>query len=259
MNKPDSKMVKEETHLARMGIVLLVTEPGGAILVFVADNINIILVRHGLTEFNQEGRMQGGVDSPLTPAGILDARRLGRYWARRRERFDRWYVSPLGRTRQTSGILREEMSAAPAGETGKVELPEEIFDERIREISCGRYDGRLREELAPELLKKIWTRADFPYPGGESARDVMERGREFLKDLLDWSAKTPGEVNILLVSHGNFCRCMGAVLGGFGDGFALNADLGNTGVCRFHLRYENHPFAMSAWNDTSHLIQEAAF
>ncbi len=215
----------------------------------------IILIRHGETEFNREGRMQGRRDSALTEKGRAEAAALGRRLGGLPPA-DAWIVSPLGRTRETSRIMRENMSST--------DLPEERHAPEIQEISCGEFEGRLKSELDPEYLGRIQGLADVPYPGGESLLDVMERARQFLKDPVFNRAG-----RIVLVTHGNFGRAFGAAATGQGPDFALRCVLENTGVCRFVSRTPSNGgeavsveqegyYLLRSWNDVSHLEQSSS-
>jgi len=68
----------------------------------------ICLLRHGETEWNVAGRLQGSLDSPLTPLGREQARRLGAVLARRLggDRVPRMQTSPLGRAQETARSSR---------------------------------------------------------------------------------------------------------------------------------------------------------
>lgn len=136
----------------------------------------LLILRHGETEWNREGRMQGSLDSPLTPLGRAQAEtqnRILRRWGV--EAFD-WFVSPRGRTRETARIA--------SGGLG-TDLRE---DTRLAEIDMGRWTGRLREEIAaeaPHLFAEDMRPLDFyrSIPGGESLESLHARLAAFLAGL----------------------------------------------------------------------------
>src|SRR4051812_24393478 len=99
----------------------------------------IYLVRHGETEFNLLGRLQGRFDSPLTPKGVTQAEAIGRHLRTLVGLPDDWIVvsSPLARTVRTAEIIRAETGIAS----------DVITDHRLREISMGSWDGLSREEI----------------------------------------------------------------------------------------------------------------
>lgn len=149
----------------------------------------IYLVRHGETEFNRERRIQGHVDSPLTELGVRQAKAVGRLLRDLIRDPAGWRIvsSPLGRARTTAGIVAEKLGGLP------VEL-----DYRLKEMSWGPHDGRLRAELEaehPETFGRTgWA---FDAASGESYEAVAAR-------LGDWLGSLPPEPErrIVAVSHG---------------------------------------------------------
>ena len=149
----------------------------------------IYLVRHGQTEFNRERRIQGHVDSPLTELGVRQAGAVGGLLRDLIREPEGWRLisSPLGRAHATAEII--------AGRLGG--LPIE-FDDRLKEMSWGAHDGRLRAELEaenPETFGKTgWA---FDAGSGESYEAVATR-------VGGWLASLPPEPErkIIAVSHG---------------------------------------------------------
>jgi len=97
----------------------------------------IWLIRHGQTEFNATGRIQGAKDSPLTALGVEQGRRIG---AKLREIVPaeaRIIASPLGRTLHTARLVRDTAGLATGIET----------DARLAEISLGEWDGMLKDDI----------------------------------------------------------------------------------------------------------------
>jgi len=149
----------------------------------------IYLVRHGQTEFNRERRIQGHVDSPLTELGVRQAHAVGRLLRDLIREPEGWRIvsSPLGRAHATAQIVSARLGGLP------VEL-----DERLKEMSWGAHDGRLRSELEaehPETFGKTgWA---FDAGSGESYEAVAER-------VGDWLASLPPEPErrVIAVSHG---------------------------------------------------------
>jgi broad specificity phosphatase PhoE len=149
----------------------------------------IYLVRHGQTEFNRERRIQGHVDSPLTELGVRQAQAVGRLLRDLIREPDGWRLisSPLGRAHATAEIIAGAMGGLP------VEL-----DDRLKEMSWGPHDGRLRAELEAEnpetFAKSGWA---FDASSGESYEDVATRVGDWLTGL----PPEPGR-KIIAVSHG---------------------------------------------------------
>ncbi|MCB1357870.1 MAG: histidine phosphatase family protein [Maritimibacter sp.] len=129
----------------------------------------LLILRHGETEWNREGRMQGRLDSPLTMKGREQAAAQGRILSGIAQGFD-WYVSPRGRVIETARIA-----------SGGAVLRE---DARLAEIDMGDWTGRLRDEIAaeaPHLFRDDGS--DIAYyhaiPGGDTLQAVQERLAEF--------------------------------------------------------------------------------
>jgi probable phosphoglycerate mutase len=148
----------------------------------------IVLIRHGQTLWNQQGRMQGHHDSPLTEVGLRQARQL----ARRLKAlpFAALYSSDLGRAHQTARYV--------ADETGH----EIVADPRLRERHFGVFEGLTRSEIEtrhPEDYGRFASRDPaFVVPGGESALAFRER---ILACFADIVARHAGGT-VVVVSHG---------------------------------------------------------
>lgn len=120
----------------------------------------LYLARHGETTANRAGVILGQGDASLTTSGISVAARLGRILTG----CDIGCIltSLLGRARASAGIIAQEIGITP--------IP---IDELV-ELSCGRWEGRLRSEVlgSRRAIRSSWT--DCP-PGGESCKDAEAR------------------------------------------------------------------------------------
>jgi broad specificity phosphatase PhoE len=123
-------------------------------------------IRHGQSIYNAEGRIQGQSDVPLSDLGITQGQAAADAVARLP--IDALYSSPLRRAMQTA----EAVSAA-------VGLPIET-DDRLKEIHAGIFQDKRRcdiEDLYPEETAHwISQDPDYVIPGGESRRQLMDRG-----------------------------------------------------------------------------------
>ncbi len=160
-------------------------------------------MRHGETEWNRDGKLQGWKDAPLTEKGKKQAEALGRRLEK--ENFDAVYCSPLGRTLKTAEIALD----------GKdISLIEE---ERIKEINMGEWEGTKGEEIKkrfPDLYSDFWERPHLYIPiSGESFHDLRQRVVPFLKDVLEEHENE----NVLIVSHG----CSSKVMMSYFEGRSL--------------------------------------
>src|SRR5262249_6808988 len=132
--------------------------------------MDLILVRHGESEGNALGRLQGHVDSPLTPLGRAQARRVGGWLKAHAPRWAASYASPLTRARTTAEIICEQ--------TG---YPQPILEEDLREVGAGRLEGLTRDEIwsrFPRFAERAITElGDFSEFDGETYDGVQDRVR----------------------------------------------------------------------------------
>lgn len=161
----------------------------------------LFLVRHGETDWNREGRLQGGQDIPLNALGRMQAEEAGNRLRALSPDFARldYVSSPMERARDTMTILRRELG-----------LPPDDFriDERLRELTFGAWEGftwreirKSERELAQARERDKW---GFVPPGGESYRMLAERVRPALEALAP---------DTVLVSHGGVARAVLALIG----------------------------------------------
>jgi 2,3-bisphosphoglycerate-dependent phosphoglycerate mutase len=159
----------------------------------------LILLRHGESQWNLENRFTGWVDVPLSPKGEEEARAAGKKLAS--FRFDRAYTSVLARAIETLRIVLEVI-----GQTG---IPIEK-DQALNERMYGELQGLNKAETIKqygEQQVKLWRRSyDVPPPGGESLKDTAARvlpyyDRRIRPELL--AGKT-----LLVAAHGNSLRAL---------------------------------------------------
>lgn len=145
------------------------------------------LVRHGDTEWSEQGRLCGWADPPLSPAGVEQATRLR---ARLRHRqFEATWSSDLAR----------------ASEFARLSFGEARPDVRLREIDFGDLEGRRWEECDPETQGALVRFEGFMAPEGESVDALRERVLGFLAGL--------GRGSHLIFTHGGVIRLLQALSG----------------------------------------------
>lgn len=133
------------------------------------DKLRIALLRHGPTEWNDEGRIQGQIDMPLSEAGRRKMAAL-----RPPQGFEtvRAYISPLVRARETAELLG---------------LRDATVDARLSEHFWGAWEGMTREEIlardGADAFEHAGRGIDFTPKDGESTRDLLARVRAFLSDV----------------------------------------------------------------------------
>ena len=144
----------------------------------------LILVRHGESTGNAEGRLLGRIDAPLTERGRAQARALA--------------PSVAGATRLVSSPLARAQETARGLGTG---LPVEV-DERWVEVDYGELDGRPLASVPAELWEQWRSDPDFRAPGGESLRAAGARVRAACEELFARDGEGARGANpIVVVSH----------------------------------------------------------
>jgi broad specificity phosphatase PhoE len=136
-----------------------------------------LLVRHGETDWNADGRLQGQTDRPLSDFGRQQARRLADELAT--EEFEAIYSSDLGRARETAEIVG-----------ARLELPVAL-DPDLREKDWGTWEGLTAVER------------DHVEFAGETTEAHQER---MLRALQRIAERHPGDGSVLVVTHGGSMR-----------------------------------------------------
>jgi 2,3-bisphosphoglycerate-dependent phosphoglycerate mutase len=139
------------------------------------------LVRHGVTDWNKEGRMQGRNDIPLNDEGRFQAELLGKRLAN--EEWDYIYSSDMQRARETADIIARHMGKKVEG-----------YDSLMAERAFGQLEGTTEQDRL-ERWGTAWKEVDH---GGESRENVIERGMSMLEEL---ETRHPGK-RVLVISHG---------------------------------------------------------
>lgn len=146
--------------------------------------MNLGLVRHGQTAWNELGRAQGHSDIPLNETGKRQANLIGKRL--RTENWDLIFSSDLLRAKDTANIIAQH-----------IDLPH-FTDQRLRE----RHGGLIEGTTEDERIKKwgeAWRSLDL---GIETGEQMNERGLSFLEEIM----QKHHSMNILIVSHGAFLK-----------------------------------------------------
>jgi broad specificity phosphatase PhoE len=146
------------------------------------------LTRHGKTVWNEEGRIQGRQDSPLSPSGSEQIHEWGHFLGN--YSIDLILASDMGRVRETVAILLNYCRKSPI-----------IWREELREQSWGEWEGKTFQELEAEqpeaLAAQVRAGWGFCPPGGESRRDVLRRVLPVIHETIE---QFPGQ-RVLVVCH----------------------------------------------------------
>ncbi|WP_145149242.1 histidine phosphatase family protein [Paenibacillus xylanexedens] len=147
--------------------------------------MRIGLIRHGLTDWNAAGRIQGQTDIPLNGEGREQAGRLGRRLLTEEYQWDYIITSGLSRAQETGEIISNLLN-----------VPLLEPDARLKERAFGQIEGLTSDERVARWGKS-WEKLDL---GQEQIADIQIRALAFLEDL--WS--TYPDQNVLIVTHGAF-------------------------------------------------------
>jgi broad specificity phosphatase PhoE len=158
----------------------------------------LLLVRHGETDWNREQRFQGHADQPLNEAGRRQARALADELAE--EDIDAVYSSDLARARETAELIAERIG---------VPLVE---DPQLREIDVGEWQGLTRPEIEEQFPGSLrnWTERGHGWEEGETYEQLSKRVHESLERIV---AQHP-HGKVVVVGHGGLIRVIRADLDG---------------------------------------------
>ena len=200
----------------------------------------IILVRHGETEWNVEEVFRGRIDIELNQTGIKQSELLAEYLSERK--IDTIYSSPLKRALKTAEII--------AGSHKRdVEIASGLID-----FDCGKWQGLSLQEVKDkykELYAQWISRPDkVKIPAGESLNDVRKRAIRLVDDVI---AKHEGTV--VLVAHRVVNKVLICALLGLDNSHFWNVRQDTCGITTF--TYENGRFILAEHNNTSFLTQKA--
>jgi 2,3-bisphosphoglycerate-dependent phosphoglycerate mutase len=159
----------------------------------------LILLRHGQSQWNLENRFTGWVDVPLSPKGEAEARAAGEKL--RGHRIDKLYTSVLKRAIDTATL---------ALDAAGIPIPPTESDAALNERMYGDLQGLNKAEAAKKwgaAQIKLWRRSyDVKPPGGESLADTAARVLPY------WEARILPDLragkNVLVVAHGNSLRAL---------------------------------------------------
>lgn len=155
----------------------------------------IYIIRHGETQANKDGLLQGWLDTDLNEFGVELAKQTGK--ALKDVKFDIAFTSPLIRATHTAKLLMEcSDNDAPI-----------VIDERIKEVNMGSWQGmpikseEIDQNECALFFKDPWKFKGFP--GGENLYQLCERTQDFLRELATKDYNT-----VLVSTHGAALRAM---------------------------------------------------
>ena len=198
----------------------------------------IYIIRHGQTDYNKNGIVQGsGVDSSLNEVGRLQSKQFFNHY-NQKIKFDLIIHSALKRTKET---------VAPWIDLSQSKVLE---DKRINEISWGDHEGKKGTPADAILYREImmaWSSGNYNIgiQNGETAQDLYDRMLNFVHDL-----RQMDEEQILICSHGRALKCMLSTLENKPPSEMQKYNISNVGLHLVHQK--GNAFEVLKFNDTSH-------
>jgi len=197
----------------------------------------ILLLRHGETLWNIEGRIQGHGDSPLSAGGLAQADALARRLAA--ERPDVLYTSDLGRARQTM-----EPIARAAGLVPRIEP-------QLRERCYGVFEGKTWPEIESEFPQDYAAHLSgapaVKAEGGESMLEFRERAVGALTRI----AESAADGKVVVVAHGGVLGMLYRHIANIPLAAPRTYAMPNASINRFS--FKSGLWCLIAWSDLSHL------
>ena len=202
----------------------------------------IILVRHGETNWNLEGRFQGQIDIPLNENGIKQAEAARIFL--NSIKIDKAYSSSLQRPKQTAEKILESYTNI------KIKLENQLI-----EIGHGLWEGKLEKEISEEWTELLQAWKNNPeavkMPSGESIKDVWKRSIKCWNEI---SKSIKSTETVLVVAHDAvnktiLCHLLGLE---YSDIWKIKQGNGGITVIDLHSDDENSDI-VTCLNLTSHL------
>ena len=177
--------------------------------------MNLYIVRHGQTEYNEKHLYCGRVDAPLSESGLSQLPALAE--KARALKLDAIISSPLSRALSTADAIASACGL-------KVRT-----DDRLIERSFGDYEGKYFDIDGGEAV--YWHNFGVRYPNGESFFEVVQRVYNCLDDICDIYA---GQ-NVMIVAHGVVCRAVVTYARDITDEDFFRLDYDNCEIMKFEI------------------------
>jgi len=203
---------------------------------------NILLIRHGQSEWNKLNLFTGFKNIELSDQGIDEANKAGQNFKNLNIKFDIVFTSELKRAQETAKIILKNLDQWDHlyGE-GKI-----ITDIKLNERDYGDLTGLNKKETADKFGEEQvhkWRRgySDQP-PNGESLEDVVRRVKIYFEESINPAIQSANNNNILIAAHGNSLRALLIVMNIY-DSSNINSVELSTGV-PIHVILENNKFTI---------------
>ena len=203
---------------------------------------NILLIRHGQSEWNKLNLFTGFKNIELSEQGIDEANKAGQNFKNLNIKFDIVFTSELKRAQETAKIILKNLDQWDyLYEEGKI-----ITDINLNERDYGDLTGLNKKETADKFGEEQvhkWRRgySDQP-PNGESLEDVVRRVKIYFEESINPAIQSVDNNNILIAAHGNSLRALLIVMNIY-DSSNINSVELSTGV-PIHVILENNKFTI---------------
>ena len=203
---------------------------------------NILLIRHGQSEWNKLNLFTGFKNIELSEQGIDEANKAGQNFKNLNIKFDIVFTSELKRAQETAKIILKNLDQWDyLYEEGKI-----ITDINLNERDYGDLTGLNKKETADKFGEEQvhkWRRgySDQP-PNGESLEDVVRRVKIYFEESINPAIQSEDNNNILIAAHGNSLRALLIVMNIY-DSSNINSVELSTGV-PIHVILENNKFTI---------------
>ena len=203
---------------------------------------NILLIRHGQSEWNKLNLFTGFKNIELSDQGIDEANKAGQNFKNLNIKFDIVFTSELKRAQETAKIILKNLNQWDyLYEEGKI-----ITDINLNERDYGDLTGLNKKETADKFGEEQvhkWRRgySDQP-PNGESLEDVVRRVKIYFEETINPAIQSADNNNILIAAHGNSLRALLIVMNIY-DSSNINSVELSTGV-PIHVILENNKFTI---------------
>ena len=203
---------------------------------------NILLIRHGQSEWNKLNLFTGFKNIELSEQGIDEANKAGQNFKNLNIKFDIVFTSKLKRAQETAKIILKNLNQWDhLYEKGKIKT-----DINLNERDYGDLTGLNKKETADKFGEEQvhkWRRgySDQP-PNGESLEDVVRRVKIYFEESINPAIQSANNNNILIAAHGNSLRALLIVMNIY-DPSNINSVELSTGV-PIHVILENNKFTI---------------
>lgn len=189
--------------------------------------MKLMIARHGETEENRAGILQGHLPGTLTDKGIEQAKRLAQRL--KDKKIDHIYSSDLARAADTAELIAQYHPNTPLD-----------MIEELRERDAGELEGTDIADIDDDLIE---------LPSAESTSELYERGKDFLEKIIS----KHGEDTVLLVCHGGIGKALYSAIQGTGPPELWSVhDLKNSSLSIVEIKKDGEHNIL-CFNDVAHL------